>query len=225
MPSQCHGVRFVLLVAVLFAGRALQGQNAGQAQTDSAAERASKDQTGAPNGIGSSYRKWLDEDVRWIITPEERAAFLKLPTDSERDQFVEQFWSRRNPNPGSSENTFKEEHYRRIAYSTFHFSSRTLVGWQTARGGMYILHGPPDSVDSHPQGGIYQRSPARGGPKTEADPFEVWQYRHVQGIGDDIEIEFVDKCRCGEYSMAIDKSPEKLIPVPSTNPFDQLKPR
>jgi GWxTD domain-containing protein len=207
----------VLLVAATLASGALHGQNAGQAQTDSAASRVAKYQPHAPKEIGSIYRKWLDEDVRWIITEEERAAFLKLPTDSERDQFVEEFWSRRNPKPGAPRNAFKEEHYGRIAYANLHFSSRTLRGWETDRGHVYILYGQADSIDSHPQNTIDRCFPDTCGIKMEAYPFEVWRYSHLEGIGNDIELEFVDRCRCGEYKMRLDKQRDRLVPVRESN--------
>src|SRR5271165_1115500 len=92
------------------------------------------------------YAKWLDEDVRWIVTDRERAEFLKLSSDDDRDKFIESFWSRRNPNPGAQENVFKEEHYRRIAYSNIHFASG-VPGWRTDRGRVYIVYGPPDEIE------------------------------------------------------------------------------
>jgi GWxTD domain-containing protein len=79
------------------------------------------------------YQKWLDEDVRYIITDKERADFSKLTTDKQRDQFVEDFWARRNPTPQSPENPYKEEHYRRIAYTNTHFAAR-VPGYRTDRG-------------------------------------------------------------------------------------------
>ncbi len=128
----------------------------------------------------SSYRKWLDEDVVYIISQEERKAFQGLRTGSERERFIEQFWARRNPKPGAADNAFKTEHYRRIAYANTHFSS-SMPGWKTDRGHIYILYGEPDNVEFHPLG-----FPA-------ADyPLERWHYHHVSGIGDEVEIEFVD---------------------------------
>jgi len=88
------------------------------------------------------YKKWLEEDVAWIITGQERADFVKLSTDKQRDEFVVAFWERRNPRPGSSENKFKEQHYRRLAYANTHFAAG-VPGWKTDRGRMYILYGPP----------------------------------------------------------------------------------
>src|SRR6185437_10971687 len=63
--------------------------------------------------LETPYRKWLSEDVSYIITDEERAAFKRLQTDEEREQFIEQFWLRRDPTPDTIENEYKEEHYRR----------------------------------------------------------------------------------------------------------------
>ena len=101
------------------------------------------------------YRKWLNEDVAYIITDEERAAFKRLATDDEREEFVEQFWLRRDPSPDTTENEFKEEHYRRIAYANDRFSSG-IPGWKTDRGRMYIMYGPPDEITGQPAGGMYR---------------------------------------------------------------------
>ena len=164
--------------------------------------------------LGTAYRKWLDEDVRWIITDQERKAFLSLSNDEERDAFIEQFWRRRNPNPDSPENEFREEHYRRIAYANEHFAAGK-PGWMTDRGHIYIAFGPPDSIESHPAGGQYERPLEEGGGETSTFPFEQWHYRYIPGIGENIDIEFVDDCMCGDYEMTIDRSrKDALLHVP-----------
>src|SRR5439155_1521766 len=139
----------------------------------------------------SPYKKWLDEEVPYIITAEERASFKKLSTDDEREQFIEAFWERRSPNPGSPENEFKEEYYRRIAYANEHYASG-IPGWKTDRGRIYIMYGPADEIDSHPSGGTYERPPEEGGGETSTYPFEQWRYRYIDGIGTNIILEFVD---------------------------------
>ena len=165
--------------------------------------------------LGGVYKKWLDEDVRWIITDEELSAFKKLSNNAERDQFIENFWQRRDPTPDTAENEYKEEHYRRIAYANEHFAAG-MPGWKTDRGRMYIMYGPPDSIDSHPMGGPYQRSSEEGGGQTQTFPFEVWRYRYLEGIGQEIEIEFVDDCGCGAYAMTLDRSKkDALLNVPN----------
>lgn len=164
--------------------------------------------------VSDTYKKWLDNDVRWIITDEERAAFKSLSNDVERDNFIEAFWLRRDPTPDTVENEFKEEHYRRIEYANEHFASG-IPGWKTDRGRMYIVFGPPDSIDSHPSGGTYQRPEEEGGGETSTYPFETWRYRYLEGIGQEIEIEFVDDCMCGKYEMTIDRSKkDALLNVP-----------
>jgi GWxTD domain-containing protein len=164
--------------------------------------------------IGKTYKKWLDEDVRWIIMDEERAAFKQLSNDEERDQFIEQFWLRRDPTPDTVENEYKEEHYRRIAYANEHFAAG-IPGWRTDRGRIYIIYGPPNSTDSHPSGGSYQRPIEEGGGSTSTYPFEVWNYRYIEGIGQNVDIEFVDTCMCGEYHMTMDRSEkDALLHVP-----------
>lgn len=160
--------------------------------------------------LGETYKKWLNEDVRWIITDEERAAFKQLSNDEERDAFIENFWLRRDPTPDTPENEYKEEHYRRIAYANEYFSSG-VPGWKTDRGRIYIMYGPPDSKDSHPSGGTYNRLPEEGGGSTSTYPFETWRYRYIEGIGQEIEIEFVDTCMCGEYHMTIDRSEKDAL--------------
>ena len=160
--------------------------------------------------VGKTYKKWLDEDVRWIITDEERAAFKQLSNDDERDQFIEQFWLRRDPTPDTEENEYKEEHYRRIAYANEHFAAG-IPGWKTDRGRMYIMYGAPNSIDAHPSGGSYQRPMEEGGGETSTYPFEIWNYRYIEGVGQNIDIEFVDTCSCGEYHMTIDRSEKDAL--------------
>ena len=138
--------------------------------------------------------------MAYIISDEERAAFKSLQTDEEREHFIEQFWLRRDPTPGTVENEFKEEHYRRIAYANEHFAT-SIPGWKTDRGRIYITYGPPDEKESHPSGGAYQRPAEQGGGTTSTFPFEQWRYRFIEGIGTDVIIEFVDPTMTGEYRM------------------------
>jgi GWxTD domain-containing protein len=160
------------------------------------------------------YRKWLEEDVRWIISDEERAAFRQLSNDEEREQFIEQFWLRRDPTPDTIENEYREEHFRRIAYANERFAAG-IPGWRTDRGRIYIMFGPPDQIDSRPAGGTYDRPAEEGGGTTSVFPFETWRYRYIDGIGQEIEIEFVDRCMCNEYRMTLDRSEkDALLHVP-----------
>jgi GWxTD domain-containing protein len=160
--------------------------------------------------VSGSYKKWLDEDVRWIITDEERAAFKQLSNDEERDQFIEAFWQRRDPTPDTIENEFKEEHYRRIAYANEHFAAG-IPGWKSDRGRMYIMYGPADEIESHPSGGTYERPMEEGGGSTSTYPFEDWRYRYIEGIGQEVIIEFVDTCMCGDYHMTMDRSEKDAL--------------
>jgi len=164
--------------------------------------------------IGTAYKSWLNQDVVYIISDEEAKAFKNLSNDEEREAFIEQFWLRRNPTPDSPENEFREEHYRRIAYANEHFAAGK-PGWKTDRGHIYISFGKPDSIDSHPSGGSYQRPMDEGGGETSTFPFEVWHYRYLEGIGDNIDLEFVDTCQCGDYHFTIDRSEkDALLHVP-----------
>ena len=160
------------------------------------------------------YKKWLSEEVPYIITDPERATFKKLSTDDEREAFIENFWERRNPNPGSPENEYKEEYYRRIAYANEHFASG-IPGWKTDRGRIYIMYGPADEVDSHPSGGSYERPDSEGGGETSTYPFEQWRYRYIDGIGTNIILEFVDTTMTGEYHLTMDPGEkDALLHVP-----------
>jgi len=164
--------------------------------------------------LETPYRKWLNEDVAYIISDEERTAFKRLQTDEEREQFIEQFWLRRDPTPDTVENEFKEEHYRRIAYTNENFASG-IPGWKTDRGRIYITYGPPDEKETHPSGGTYERPSEEGGGTTSTFPFEQWRYRYIEGIGTDINIEFVDPTMSGEYRMTMDPSEkDALLYVP-----------
>lgn len=161
--------------------------------------------------LSGTYKKWLNEDVRWIITPEEMSAFKQLSNDEERDQFIEQFWLRRDPTPDTVENEFKEEHYRRIAYANEHFAAG-IPGWRTDRGRMYIVFGPPDEIEAHPSGGQYQRPIEEGGGETSTYPFETWRYRYIEAIEkQEVIIEFVDPCMCGEYHMTINPNEKDAL--------------
>jgi GWxTD domain-containing protein len=160
--------------------------------------------------VSGSYKKWLNEDVAYIITDEERAAFKQLSNDEERDNFIEAFWQRRDPTPDTVENEFKEEHYRRIAYANEHYAAG-IPGWKTDRGRIYIVYGPPDEIESHPSGGTYERPIEEGGGSTSTYPFEDWRYRYLEGIGQEVIIEFVDDCMCGSYEMTMDRSKKDAL--------------
>ena len=165
--------------------------------------------------LSSTYKKWLNEDVRYIISPEELTAFKQLSNDEERDQFIEQFWLRRDPTPDTPENEFKEEHYRRIAYANEHFAAG-IPGWRTDRGRIYIMWGPADTIEAHPAGGTYDRPIEEGGGSTQAYPFEDWRYRYLEGVGQDVNLEFVDSCSCGDYHLTIDANEkDALLHTPS----------
>jgi len=169
-----------------------------------------------------ALRKWLDEDVSYVITNEERTAFKALKNDEEREQFIEQFWLRRDPTPDTVDNEFKEEHYARIAYANERFASG-IPGWKTDRGRIYIIWGKPDEIESHPSGGTYNRPIEEGGGTTSTFPFEVWRYRYIEGIGNEVLLEFVDPSMSGEYRLTIDPNEkDALLHVPGAGlTFDE----
>jgi GWxTD domain-containing protein len=168
------------------------------------------------------FRKWLDEDVAYVITNEERAAYKALKTDEEREQFIEQFWLRRDPTPDTVENEFKEEHYARIAYANERFASG-IPGWKTDRGRIYILYGKPAEIESHAAGGTYERPIQEGGGTTSTFPFEIWRYRYIEGIGNEVILEFVDPTMSGEYHLTTDPNEkDALLRVPGAGlTFDE----
>ena len=181
-------------------------------------ERSDKSKLAAQKAVRQelkgAYKSWLEQDVTYIISDEERKAFRTLSNDEERDAFIENFWLRRNPNQDSPENEFREEHYRRIAYANEHFAAGK-PGWKTDRGRIYISWGPADSIESHPSGGSYQRPMEEGGGSTSTFPFEQWHYRYLEGIGENIDLEFVDTCMCGDFHFTIDRSEkDALLHVP-----------
>jgi len=164
--------------------------------------------------LDTPYKQWLNEDVVYIISPEERNAFGQLATNEEREQFIEQFWLRRSTNPDLPDNEFKEEHYRRIAYANEHYASG-IPGWKTDRGHMYIVWGPPDEIESHPTGGTYDRPMEEGGGSTSTYPWETWRWRYIEGMGENVIMEFVDPTGSGEYHLTMDPSEkDALLHVP-----------
>ena len=188
-------------------------------------EKQKKQQKRALNiELSKTYKKWLNEDVVWIITDEERAAFKQLSNDEERDNFIEQFWLRRDPTPDTEENEYKEEHYRRIAYANEHYAAG-IPGWKSDRGRIYIMYGPADEIDSHPSGGTYERPIEEGGGETSTFPFEDWRYRYLEGIGQEVIIEFVDTCMCGDFHMTLDRSEKdalKMTPNAGLTLYEQM---
>ncbi len=157
--------------------------------------------------LETPYRKWLNEDVAYIISDQERTAFKELQTDQEREHFIEQFWLRRDPTPGTIENEFKEEHYRRIAYANEKFAAG-IPGWKTDRGRIYITYGPPDEIEDHSSDGYYA---APDGTTTTTYPFQQWRYRHIDAIGDNVIIEFVDPTKTGEFHLTMDPTEKDAL--------------
>jgi len=215
--------RVLLALSISLVGTAyLRAQDQPASQDNSAKPLTRKDlkkrQKQLIKELGPQETIWLNDEVPDIITPEERQAFLELSTNEEREQFRESFWDRRNPDPESPFNAIKEEHYRRLAYADEHFSSG-IPGRKTDRGHIYIIWGPPDEIDSHPTGGTYQRTLDQGGGESTAHPWEVWRYRHLEGVGENIEIEFVDPTGSGEYHIAYDPcEKDALTHVPGAGP-------
>jgi GWxTD domain-containing protein len=132
--------------------------------------------------VSEKYKKWLKEDVVYIANDHERKEFRNLTSDTRRDESIAAFWERRNPTPGSAHNSFEEEHCRRIAYANEHFGFGLISGWMTDRGRLYIIYGPPGSVESHPG---------------SSPPFEVWHYRLLEGC-QNVALAFTDRNNNGD---------------------------
>jgi GWxTD domain-containing protein len=207
---------FIILIPDLSAQQAQESTSPPPPQTLTKEQRKAQKQKARKTlkELDSQYRQWLNEDVVYIISPQERDAFLQYDTNEEREQFIEQFWLRRSSNPDLPDNDFKEEHYRRIAYANEHYASG-IPGWKTDRGRMYIMWGPADEVDSHPSGGTYDRPMEEGGGSTTTYPWETWRWRYLEGIGENIILEFVDPSGSGEYHLTMDPSEkDALLHVP-----------
>ena len=221
-------LRFSLLGSTFFllgtwAGSSLAQDQPGTRQQASPSQQSDQKQDNAKKKtnekqvlkeLATPYKKWLNEDVTYIITDTERKAFLALQTNEEREQFIEEFWQRRNPDPDSVDNPVKEEHYRRIAYANEHFASG-IPGWRADRGRIYIMYGKPDTLESHTQGENYERPLDQGGGETKTYAFEDWTYHYIEGIGENVELEFVDPSGTGEFRLTTDPSEkDALLYVP-----------
>ena len=216
-------ISFAFLALAVSAQQSQPPQDAG-AQIPPPNQKLTKDQKQkikkTLKELEGPYRSWLNEDVIYIISPEERTSFLQLETNEEREQFIEQFWLRRSSNPDLPDNDFKEEHYRRIAYANEHFASG-IPGWKTDRGRIYIIWGKPDEIESHPTGGTYDRPQDEGGGSTTTYPWETWRYRYLEGIQENVILEFVDPTGSGEYHMTMDPSEkDALLHVPNAGLSD-----
>ena len=210
---------FVAILALVAGSRAADDKKASQDKNQLKKETVAKPMTDKQKRkaedrlrkeLASPYAKWLDEEVRWIISDEERTAFKRLQTDDEKQAFIEQFWLRRDPTPDTEENEFKEEHYRRIAWANDRFASG-IPGWKTDRGQIYIKFGPPDENDSHTSGGPGERPIEEGGGETTFFPYEIWRYRYLECCGSDVQIEFVDPSMTNEYHITMDPSEKDAL--------------
>lgn len=209
-------VRFTryFLLTILITALGAVGVWAQQPDKDKPSQDVSEKVRNVKVEVKEVYKKWMNNDVAYIITEQEKKAFKALATDDERENFIENFWRRRDPNPDTEENEYREEYYERIAYANERFASG-IPGWKTDRGRVYIAHGKPDSIESHPSGGSYDRPAYEGGGSTTTYPFEIWFYRHLEGVGNGLEIEFVDPTGTGEYRLARnadEKDALKFIP-------------
>ena len=189
-PPRILRITFFGIALLVAAAVATFGANQSKSIEPSATARAAEI-------LPSRYAKWLNEDVIYIIDDAERTVFLRLRNNEERDKFVEQFWSRRDPTPNTKTNEFRDEHYRRIGYANEHFAS-ARPGWQTDRGHIFIVYGPPDEIESRPRkrGEVHSSGPS---PQFTA---EVWRYRHIDGIGENATVTFIDRTDSGNWRVS-----------------------
>ncbi len=157
----------------------------------------------AGTGLPDKYKKWLEEEVVYIITAKERDVFLKLQSDREREMFIEAFWKQRDPNPGAPRNEFREEHYRRLQYANENFGrSSSLPGWKTDRGRIHIILGPPQNIESYED-------------VMNVYPTQIWFYLGDPEIGlpTAFNVIFFKKEGMGNYILysPVDDGPESLI--------------
>jgi GWxTD domain-containing protein len=158
----------------------------------------------AVHRLAASARNWLAEDAIYIITPEERCAFLRVETDEERNQFIEQFWYRRASDPISLDYDFKAEHYRRIVFANEKYGGH-LAGWKTDRGRVYVPFGLPDSLDVYANRGATDTPPSKGS-QTDLHPAEKWHYKYVQGLGENVQFEFEYKASYKDYFLSVNET-------------------
>ena len=205
-----RNIKFTTAVALLtisFAAHVgLAQRPAGQTKTEDTREKPRIE----VSEVNDAHKRWVVNDVPYIITAAERKAFLALKTDDERENFIKTFWDSRDPDPETEENEYRQEYYERIAYTNEHFGSGT-PGWKSDRGRIYITWGKPDSIESRPSGGSYDRPSYEGGGGITTYPFEIWFYRHLDGVGDGVEIEFVDPTGTGEYRIARDADEKNAL--------------
>jgi GWxTD domain-containing protein len=224
MTVPAYPCRFIFLIAICLGlfWMQLAAQNSGEpAPASKQVDPFERPLPKKARKTESAYKKWLEEEVPLIITDAERDAFKKLANDRERASFVEHFWDIRNPNPDRKQNEYKDEYERRRAYANDHYAAG-MPGWKTDRGRMYILHGKPDSIESHPSGGPYLRPAEEAGGETVTYPFEVWRYRHLDDSGEEQEFEFVDRCGCAEYHLTLDRGEkDALAKIPNAGLTDK----
>ena len=201
----------VSIIATSFLTLAVSGFTRAQTKQTQTPEDKSRKVKTEPDKV---LKEWPSKDVSVIITPDEGRAYDKLQTNEERENFIAEFWRRRDPSPDTEENEYRDGYYERIAYANEHFASGK-PGWLTDRGRIYIRWGKPDGVESHPAGGAYNREASEGGGSTTVYPFERWFYRDIPNVRSGAEIEFVDPTGTGEYRLA--RNPDEkdaLVNIP-----------
>jgi len=161
------------------------------------------------------YKKWLEEEVVYIITQKEKDVFLQLDSNRERDLFIEAFWKQRDPTPGTPRNEFKDEHQSRIEYANRMFGRGTSKpGWKTDRGKIHIILGKPATSESY------------GALEHNLVPLEVWFYQGSFGpnIPASFYMVFFKEWGIGDYILysPVRHGPQKLLETYDVNPNKAL---
>jgi GWxTD domain-containing protein len=165
--------------------------------------------------LSARFKKWLNEEVVYIIAPMEKEVFLKLRTDRERELFIEAFWKHRDPTPGTPQNEFKTEHYRRLNYVN-HFLGRGTPkpGWKTDQGRMYIILGEPNDIE-------------RFEGKSTTYPVEIWFYQGKTELGlpPGFNLVFFRKGGIGEFKLysPLQDGPQALMTAYYGDTVDYLE--
>ena len=154
---------------------------------------------------------WPKEEVPWIVTNEERAAFYVLKNDEERARFIEMFWNRRDPTPDTLENEFKDTYYERVIFANEHYSTANQLGFQTPRGRIYVMYGAPDTLQRKSGIPPIPTTATVVGNKCEptnltVGPYEVWRYPHIPAADHAVTITFADACGSGELLPIVESS-------------------
>src|SRR4030043_293905 len=146
---------------------------------------------GQKKDLPAVYKKWLEEEVVYIISSLEKQVFEKLQTDRERAPFIEAFWKQRDPSPGTTENEFRPQHLRRVNYANHCLGRQSPIPrWKTGGGRIYIILGEPNDIQHFES-------------RQQTSPPEVWFYQNKAEVGlpTGFNIVFFKEHGTGDYKL------------------------